>query len=125
MFRPISCLTANSSKPYAPDDKPNPLSVYGRTKLAGEIAAFDASADALIVRTAWVYAERGKNFVLTMLRLMRERDEIKVVADQIGTPTYVRNLADALWALAHRQATGIYHFTDNGVASWYDFAVAI
>ncbi len=114
-----------SSRPYAPDDKPNPLSVYGRTKLEGELAVGHSGCEALIVRTAWVYAERGKNFVHTMLRLMRERDEIKVVTDQIGTPTYARNLAGALWTLARRPATGIYHFTDSGVASWYDFAVAI
>ena len=114
-----------SGKPYAPDDKPNPLSVYGRTKLEGELAIARAGAEALIVRTAWVYAERGKNFVHTMLRLMHEREEIKVVADQIGTPTYARNLAGVLWALAWQSTTGIYHFTDNGEASWYDFAVAI
>jgi dTDP-4-dehydrorhamnose reductase len=112
-----------SSRPYTPQDQPNPLSVYGRTKLDGERAAL--AADALVVRTAWVYAEAGRNFVLTMLRLMAERDEVKVVADQIGTPTYARDLAGALWALAGKGASGLYHFTDEGVASWYDFAVAI
>ncbi|MGB8365283.1 MAG: dTDP-4-dehydrorhamnose reductase [Rhizomicrobium sp.] len=114
-----------SSRPYAPDDKPNPLSVYGRTKLEGELAVARAGAHALIVRTAWVYAEQGRNFVHTMLRLLRERDEVKVVADQVGTPTYARNLAGALWSLALQRASGTYHFTDAGVASWYDFAVAI
>jgi dTDP-4-dehydrorhamnose reductase len=114
-----------SSRPYTPTDKPNPLGVYGRTKLEGELAVARTSADVLIVRTSWVYAERGRNFVHTMLKLMRERDEIRVVADQVGTPTYARNLAAALWTLALRRASGTYHFTDSGVASWYDFAVAI
>ncbi len=89
-----------TSRPYAPDDKPNPLNAYGRTKRDGEVAILRSGADALIVRTAWVYFERGRNFVHTMLRLMRERDEVKVVSDQIGTPTYARNLARALWTLA-------------------------
>lgn len=114
-----------SSRPYVPDDKPNPLSIYGRTKLEGERAIAGTDVDALIVRTAWVYAERGKNFVHTMLRLIGERDEVRVVADQIGTPTYARNLAAALWTLTQKNYRGTYHFTDAGVASWYDFAVAI
>ncbi len=109
--------------PYAPGDAPNPLGAYGRTKLAGEAAAGD---DALIVRTAWVYAASGANFVATMLRLMAERDTVRVVADQIGTPSWATGLARALWSLAADQGrTGIYHYTDSGVASWYDFAVAI
>ncbi|MBX9816039.1 MAG: dTDP-4-dehydrorhamnose reductase [Sphingomonas sp.] len=112
----------SASKPYAPDATPNPLGAYGRTKLAGERAA---GPDALIVRTAWVYAAQGQNFVRTMLRLMAERDEVRVVADQIGTPTFATGLAEALWALAARGARGIHHYTDSGCASWYDFAVAI
>lgn len=111
-----------SGFPYLPDAAPNPVSVYGRTKLVGEKAA---GADALIVRTAWVYAPNGGNFVRTMLRLMAERSEVGVVADQIGTPTYAPGLADALWAMAMQGVTGIHHYTDSGVASWYDFAVAI
>jgi dTDP-4-dehydrorhamnose reductase len=79
----------------------------------------------LIVRTAWVYAARGTNFVNTMLRLMKERDMVHVVADQIGTPTWAPSLANALWTLAVAKAKGLYHYTDAGVASWYDFAVAI
>jgi dTDP-4-dehydrorhamnose reductase len=114
-----------ASKPYSPDDVPKPLGVYGRTKLKGEQEVQRAATDFLIVRSAWVYAEHGRNFVNTMLRLMSERDEIGVVADQIGTPTYARNLAHTLWALSARHASGIYHFTDEGVASWYDFAIAI
>lgn len=108
--------------PYAPNAMPNPLGVYGRTKLAGERLAGD---DALIVRTAWVYAPTGGNFVRTMLRLMVERPEVRVVADQIGTPTYAPGLAAALWSLAGGRMTGICHYTDAGAASWYDFAVAI
>ena len=111
-----------SGVPYAPDAATGPVSAYGRTKLAGEVAA---GADALIVRTAWVYAPTGGNFVRTMLRLMAERDSVSVVADQIGTPTYAPDLARALWALWQVKATGIFHYTDAGVASWYDFAVAI
>jgi dTDP-4-dehydrorhamnose reductase len=111
-----------SGVPYAPDAVPNPVSAYGRTKLAGEQAA---GPDALIVRTAWVYAPAGGNFVRTMLRLMGERPEVRVVADQIGTPTYAPDLARALWMLAGKGVTGIHHYTDAGAASWYDFAVAI
>lgn len=111
-----------SGLPYAPDASPNPVSAYGRTKLAGEQAA---GPDALVVRTAWVYAPTGGNFVRTMLRLMAERPEVRVVADQIGTPTYAPGLAKALWTLGINGVTGIHHYTDSGAASWYDFAVAI
>ena len=114
-----------ASKAYEPQDEPNPLSAYGRTKREGEVAVLQSGADALIVRTAWVYSEGGRNFVQTMLRLMRERNEVRVVCDQIGAPTYARNLARSLWLLAEQAAAGLYHFTDSGVASWYDFAVAI
>ncbi len=112
----------SASRPYQPGAAPNPLGVYGATKLAGEIAA---GADALIVRTAWVYAAIGSNFMHTMLRLMASRDEVRVVADQIGTPTHAMGLARAIWSLAAADAKGVYHWTDAGVASWYDFAVAI
>ena len=115
----------DTSRPYMPEDTPNPLSVYGRTKLGGEDAIAQSGIEALIVRTAWVYAEAGRNFVLTMLRLMAERENVNVVVDQIGTPTYVRNLATCLWRLVEKSARGTFHFTDEGVASWYDFAVAI
>jgi dTDP-4-dehydrorhamnose reductase len=112
--------TAHS--PYPPEAPANPVSVYGATKRDGEIAA---GPDALIVRTAWVYAAAGNNFVKTMLRLMAERDEVRVVADQIGTPTHAAGLARAIWALAAAGHTGTCHWTDAGAASWYDFAVAI
>ena len=77
------------------------------------------------MRTAWVYGTHGNNFVRTMLRLMAERDEVQVVADQVGTPTYATGLAKALWALHAAGATGVHHWTDSGAASWYDFALAI
>ncbi|PHQ64552.1 MAG: dTDP-4-dehydrorhamnose reductase [Sphingobium sp.] len=111
-----------SGVPYAPDAPTGPLSAYGRTKLAGERLA---GPDALIVRTAWVYAPTGGNFVRTMLRLMAERPEVRVVADQVGTPTYAPGLAVALWTMAANGVRGIHHYTDSGAASWYDFAVAI
>lgn len=111
-------------RPYRIDDSPRPLSVYGATKWAGEQAALSAPKS-LIVRTAWVYGADGANFVKTMLRLMAERDEVRVVADQIGTPTHAVSLARAIWALAGQGVAGIAHVTDAGVASWYDFAQAI
>jgi dTDP-4-dehydrorhamnose reductase len=111
-----------SGIPYLTDASPRPLGVYGRSKLEGERLA---GPDALIVRTAWVYAPAGGNFVRTMLRLMAQGADVRVVADQIGTPTYAPSLAVALWKLAMIEARGIYHYTDSGVASWYDFAVAI
>jgi dTDP-4-dehydrorhamnose reductase len=114
-------------RPYAPGDEPRPLGVYGRTKLEGERAVVRIlDRQALIVRTAWVYSRHRQNFVLTMLRLMAERSEVGVVADQVGTPTWAGSLAEMLWAVAGRtDLSGVVHWTDAGVASWYDFAVAI
>lgn len=115
-----------SSRAYHPDDEPHPLSVYGASKLGGERKILDGHCDAIVLRTAWVYASLGRNFVLTMLRLMRERDQVRVVSDQIGAPTWARGLAGIIWDLIGASAPqGIYHWTDSGVASWYDFAVAI
>jgi len=116
-----------ASDPYKVSDPTNPLSSYGRTKLAGEAAALEALGErAVILRTAWVYAPEGKNFLLTMLRLMRERGAVRVVADQHGTPTTADSIAAALWAIAHQPDTRrILHWTDAGKATWYDFAVAI
>lgn len=111
--------------PYPVDAQPAPLGVYGASKLEGERRVLFAHPDALIVRTAWVYAAQGNNFVKTMLRLMRERDEVRVVADQVGTPTHADSLARAIWALLEAGTTGVFHWTDAGVASWYDLAVAI
>jgi dTDP-4-dehydrorhamnose reductase len=115
------------SRPYRPDDATAPLGVYGESKLDGERRARAiGGARALILRTAWLYGAVGQNFVLTMLKLMRERERLRVVADQIGTPTSSKTLAQAIWAAAQKPAlTGVYHWTDAGVASWYDFALAI
>ncbi|ROR01502.1 dTDP-4-dehydrorhamnose reductase [Desulfosoma caldarium] len=116
------------SRPIRPSDLPNPLGVYGASKLAGEKVALDVLKDrCTIVRTAWLYSSHGANFVKTMLRLFDERDEVHVVSDQVGTPTWAANLADFLWAFLQKEPVpaGIYHFTDAGVASWYDFAVAV
>lgn len=116
-----------TSVPYRPDSATHPLSVYGRTKRDGERAVLDALPEhAAIVRTAWVYAATGSNFVRTMLRVMGAQRAVRVVADQVGTPTAARSLAEALWRIADNpQIRGIHHWTDAGVASWYDFAVAI
>ncbi len=114
------------STPYRPGDTPAPLGGYGRSKLEGERAVLRVESGSLVVRTAWLYASFGRNFVVTMLRSMRERDALDVVDDQIGTPTWASGLADALWyAAARPEIMGIHHWTDAGVASWYDFAVAI
>jgi dTDP-4-dehydrorhamnose reductase len=116
-----------ASEAYKAGDPTNPLSTYGRTKLEGEAAVLEILGErAIILRTAWVYAPQGKNFLLTMLRLMRERGAVRVVADQHGTPTTADSIAGALWAIAHQHDTRrILHWTDAGKATWYDFAVAI
>lgn len=116
-----------ASQPYTPDAPTAPLGVYGLTKLEGEQAVLELLPQASVVlRTAWVHTSQGANFLLTMLRIMREKRQVRVVADQIGTPTSADSLAAVLWALTRRpEVTGVHHFTDAGVASWYDFAVAI
>jgi dTDP-4-dehydrorhamnose reductase len=115
-----------ASQPYRPDAPTAPLGEYGRSKREGEMLVQGALPDALILRTGWVYSSFGGNFVKTMLRLMGERDELAVVADQVGTPTWAHGLAEAVWAAAARpQLRGMYHWSDAGVCSWYDFAVAI
>ena len=112
--------------PYRPDDLPAPLSVYGASKLEGEIAVHETLGEqALILRTAWVYSSHGHNFVKTMLRLMSERESLGIVADQIGSPTWAHGLAQAIWQSIERKLHGTHHWTDAGVASWYDFAQAI
>ena len=113
-------------RPYGPDAATAPLGVYGATKLAGEHAALGGDCAAIIVRTSWVYAAYGQNFVRTMLRLMASKPEIRVVTDQLGSPTWATSLARLLWRMIELNApAGIYHWSDAGVASWYDFAVAI
>lgn len=116
-----------SSVPYRLDSPPRPLSVYGATKLAGETAVLELLPErSVVLRTAWVYAPAGKNFVLTLLRLMRANGSVRVVADQVGTPTSAQSVAEAIWKIIGTPALhGIHHWTDAGVASWYDFAVAI
>lgn len=116
--------------PYQETDTTNPQSVYGSTKRAGEKALLEICPDAVIVRTAWLYSEYGNNFVKTMLRLGSEREEIRVVFDQVGSPTYATDLALALLTILEQAEQGqylpgIYHFTDEGVCSWYDFTVKI
>lgn len=114
-------------RPYEENDEPYPRSIYGRTKLEGEGILTSFCQDALIIRTAWLYSEFGANFVKTMLRLASERDSINVVADQIGSPTYAGDLAEAVHHIIRhkRWLPGIYHFTNEGVASWFDFTKAI
>ena len=119
----------SQSHPYRETDKTNPLGIYGQTKLAGESAIRQNCEQHLIIRTAWVYGSYGKsNFVKTMLRLGAEREEIRVVADQIGSPTWARDLALAIAHILPQltpEIAGTYHYTNSGVASWYDFAQAI
>jgi dTDP-4-dehydrorhamnose reductase len=118
-------FNGRSGRAYLPDDAADPLSIYGATKLAGERHAIEAGRG-VVLRTSWVYASTGKNFVLTMLKLMRERGQVDVVCDQIGAPTWAAGAAAAIWGLMEANAqSGIYHWADLGVASWYDFAVAI
>lgn len=107
---------------YRPDDPRAPISAYGRTKAAGEDYL---RAQDILVRTAWVYEAGGANFVRTMLRLMNERDELGVVSDQIGSPTWATGLAQTIWGLIEKGASGTFHHSDDGEISWYDFAVAI
>jgi dTDP-4-dehydrorhamnose reductase len=112
--------------PYLVGDKYNPQGVYGASKAAGEKAMQPLCTEhACILRTSWVYSQHGNNFVKTMLRLMSEKPELGVIDDQIGSPTSAKALAEACLYAAQHKVTGIHHFTDAGVASWYDFAVAI
>ena len=114
------------SYPYRTTDQACPLNVYGASKLKGEELVLEYTKDkALIIRTAWVYSTHGNNFVKTMLRLMSEHDRLNVISDQIGSPTYAARLANVIWKMVDSNFNGIYHWTDSGVASWYDFAVAI
>lgn len=113
-------------RPKAPDASREPLSVYGRTKAEGEIAiASTMQKDWAIIRTAWVYSSHGANFVKSMLRLMAEKPALGIVSDQVGSPTWAKGLAEVCMAVLQEKLQGIYHWTDAGVASWYDFAVAI
>lgn len=112
---------------YTETDTPNPLGVYGASKLLGESNIKKTLNEYFILRTAWLYGKHGNNFVYTMLRLFKERDEIRVVDDQYGSPTYAPDLAVAILAILHfnSDAYGIYHFTNEGKTTWYDFACQI
>lgn len=116
--------------PYVETDPTCPRSVYGCTKLEGEKALFAACPDAVVIRTAWLYSGFGNNFVKTMLRLGREREQLGIIFDQVGTPTYAADLAAAILTVLDQAETGnfvpgIYHFSNEGVCSWYDFTVTI
>lgn len=112
--------------PYQEDEDTCPNSVYGRTKLVGEFNVLKLCQQSMVIRTAWLYSTFGNNFVKTMIRLGNERPELGVIADQIGTPTYARDLARIIMtAICKGIQPGIYHFTNEGVASWYDFTKAI
>jgi dTDP-4-dehydrorhamnose reductase len=118
--------------PYTEVDPVQPESIYGKTKLAGENFILSSESKAVIIRTSWLYSSFGNNFVKTMLRLGEERDLLKVVFDQVGTPTYAADLAKAVLSVAsvyekepEKFKTGVYHYSNEGVASWYDFAKSI
>ncbi|TWC11642.1 MULTISPECIES: dTDP-4-dehydrorhamnose reductase [unclassified Pseudomonas] len=118
-------------QPYTEDDTPNPLSVYGRSKLAGEDAIYQAGGQYLILRTSWVYSTEGRNFLLTMQRLLQEKPHLRVVADQVGAPTWAGTIADSTarlierWMTGRGGAWGTYHLTAQGETSWFGFAQAI
>lgn len=120
-------FNGKSFLPYTEEMEVAPASVYGQSKLAGEVALMNVNPEAVIVRTSWLYSSFGNNFVKTMLKLGHEREELKVVFDQVGTPTYAADLADALLRIAGQGAThaGIFHFSNEGVCSWYDFTISI
>ena len=112
--------------PYTEEEPTCPASVYGSTKLAGEQNVMDHCEKAMVIRTAWLYSIYGNNFVKTMIRLGQERDSLGVIFDQIGTPTYANDLAQAIFAAINKGVVrGIYHFSEEGVISWYDFTIAI
>ena len=119
-------LDGTAHIPYTEEEPTCPASVYGSTKLAGEQNVMDHCEKAMVIRTAWLYSIYGNNFVKTMIRLGQERDSLGVIFDQIGTPTYANDLAQAIFAAINKGVVrGIYHFSDEGVCSWYDFTIAI
>lgn len=117
-----------ATTPYAEESSPAPINAYGRTKWAGEEAIAESGCRAIILRTQWLYSEFGRNFLKTMLTLFASRDEVRVVADQIGTPTYAGDLAEAICAIIEGgkiEECGTYHYSNLGECSWYDFAAEI
>ncbi len=113
--------------PYLPSDTTHPINVYGESKLAGERRLLEVCPEqSIIIRTSWLYGAHGNNFVKTMLRLAKERDEMSVVADQMGAPTWAKQLADVIWTFVGMgDVSGVYHFSNAGEATWYDFAIEI
>ena len=119
-------FNGHKGSPYLPNDPIEPQGMYGKTKADGEKALLDILPEAsCLIRTAWVYSAHGNNFVKTMLTLMANKPKLTVIDDQIGTPTWAKGLADACVSAAKNKTVGVYHWTDEGVASWYDFALAI
>jgi dTDP-4-dehydrorhamnose reductase len=118
-------FSGQSVSPYTEYSATGPLGVYAQSKRDGEFAVQQACASSIVVRTAWLYGVHGNNFVKTMLRLAAERDELRVVSDQTGTPTWTQDLARVLWELMQKPQAGVFHFTNEGQASWYEFACAI
>ncbi|WP_295387052.1 dTDP-4-dehydrorhamnose reductase [uncultured Thiodictyon sp.] len=127
-------FSGEADRPYTEDDIAGPLNVYGETKLGGELALLESGAPCLIFRTSWVYGARGANFLLTMLRLLKEKDELRIVDDQVGSPTWSRMLAEMTGLVLYRvlrgdldlkQVGGLYHLTGAGEVSWFGFAEAI
>ena len=119
-------FNGKSYRPYREEDTPSPDSVYGSTKLASEFGVMKFCKRSLVIRTGWLYSSFGKNFVKTMLRLGRDKDSLGVIFDQVGTPTYAHDLAQAIISIIQQGITpGMYHFSNEGVTSWYDFALAI
>ena len=122
----------NNSKPYTESDPVCPIGVYGETKRAGEMEVLNSNLDSLVIRTSWLYSSFGNNFIKTMLRLGNEKESINVICDQVGTPTYAKNLAKTCLEILSRHYSSnisekgnLYHYSDGGVASWYDFAISI
>ena len=119
-------FNGHKGSPYLTDDPIEPQGAYGKSKAAGEKALLEILPEAsCLIRTAWVYSSHGNNFVKTMLRLMADKSQLGVIDDQVGTPTWAKGLAEACVSAAANKTVGVYHWTDEGVASWYDFALAI
>lgn len=124
-------FNGSNDRPYEPNDKTEPINYYGYTKWLGEKLALENCKNTIIIRTSWVYSSYGNNFVKTMLRLMKDRTDLNVVGDQLGSPTYAKDLAEAILQIVlqirqtHKTESGIYHFSNEGIISWYEFATAI
>lgn len=122
----------NNSQPYRESDQVSPIGIYGKTKRAGELVVFNSKIDAIVIRTSWLYSSFGNNFLKTMIHLGKEKGSLNVISDQIGTPTYARNLAKTCLEILSGQYSSyisekgnLYHYSDAGVASWYEFTISI